>query len=256
VTIVSLTAVEESCDEVGADSLLAKHIILHTEDYTHFKQPNQQLLCIRRIALPPWNKGRACGQKRPFTAQQIETIRLELTRVATLKPLRIRDLALFNVGLDAMCRANEILSLRVDDIADQHGRVHEDFHVLQSKNGRTKIAALGQFSRDSLAEWIEVSEKSQSDYLWTALPKRGSSAPISRMQYSRLVKSWADIVKIDMRRYSTHSMRRTKSTIIYARTKNLRACQLLLGHCSIGSTAHYLGIDQEDALALARSTEI
>ena len=54
--------------------------------------------------------------------------------------------------------------------------------------------------------------------------------------------------------YGTHSLRRTKASIIYKQTGNLRAVQILLGHTKIESTVRYLGV--EDALALAEGTEI
>lgn len=55
--------------------------------------------------------------------------------------------------------------------------------------------------------------------------------------------------------YGTHSMRRTKASLIYRRTRNLRAVQLLLGHSKIESTVRYLGIEVEDALELAEQTD-
>jgi len=65
---------------------------------------------------------------------------------------------------------------------------------------------------------------------------------------------------VDRRRadakYSTHSLRRTKASIIYTASGNLRAAQILLGHSKIENTIRYLGIDVEDALALAENTEI
>jgi integrase len=56
--------------------------------------------------------------------------------------------------------------------------------------------------------------------------------------------------------YGTHSLRRTKASIIYKQTGNLRAVQILLGHTKIESTVRYLGVDVEDALALAERTEV
>jgi integrase len=58
------------------------------------------------------------------------------------------------------------------------------------------------------------------------------------------------------RLYGTHSLRRTKATLIYRRTGNLRAVQLLLGHTKIESTVRYLGIEVDDALAIAEQVEI
>jgi integrase len=54
----------------------------------------------------------------------------------------------------------------------------------------------------------------------------------------------------------THSIRRTKAKLIYTRTKNLRAVQLLLGHSRVESTVRYLGIDVDDALEISEQTEI
>ena len=56
--------------------------------------------------------------------------------------------------------------------------------------------------------------------------------------------------------YGTHSLRRTKASIIYKATGNIRAIQILLGHSKIENTVRYLGVDIEDALALAEKTEI
>jgi integrase len=61
---------------------------------------------------------------------------------------------------------------------------------------------------------------------------------------------------LDPADYGTHSMRRTKASLIYRRTKNLRAVQLLLGHTKLESTVRYLGIEVDDALELAEQTEV
>ena len=44
--------------------------------------------------------------------------------------------------------------------------------------------------------------------------------------------------------------------MIYRRTKNLRAVQLLLGHAKLESTVRYLGIEVDDALELAEQTDL
>jgi integrase len=58
------------------------------------------------------------------------------------------------------------------------------------------------------------------------------------------------------RRFDGHSLRRTKVALIYRRTGNLRAVQLLLGHTKLESTVRYLGIEVDDALAIAEQTDI
>jgi site-specific recombinase XerD len=79
---------------------------------------------------------------------------------------------------------------------------------------------------------------------------------ISTRQYAKLLKDWVADVGLDPRAYGTHSLRRTKATLIYRRTKNLRAVQLLLGHAKVESTVRYLGVELDDALEIAEQTEI
>jgi integrase len=203
-----------------------------------------------------WNKDRAVGQMKPFDPEEARHVREVLEAAARKSPARSRDLALFNLGLDAMCRAGEILALKTADVTDHLGRVVAEFDILQEKTGRTKTVTLGRDARRSLQDWIDLSGKEAGDFIFTSIGPRASNGPLSRMQYSRLVKSWAEIARLDHRRFSTHSMRRTKSSLIYRETKNLRACQHLLGHKSIGSTAEYLGIDRREALDIAKKIKI
>lgn len=79
---------------------------------------------------------------------------------------------------------------------------------------------------------------------------------LSTRQYSRLVKSWVNAIGLDPKIYGTHTMRRIKATLIYRRTQNLRAVQLLLRHTKLENTVRYLGIDNDDALEIAEQTEI
>lgn len=78
---------------------------------------------------------------------------------------------------------------------------------------------------------------------------------MSSRQYSRIVKGWAACIGLDPARYGTHSLRRTKATLIYKRTKNIRAIQLL-GHTKLESTVRYLGSEVDDALEISEQTEI
>ena len=83
-----------------------------------------------------------------------------------------------------------------------------------------------------------------------------SSNHISTRQYARIVHKWVEMIGLDTLLYGTHSLRRTKATLIYRRTKNLRAVQLLLGHTKLESTVRYLGIEVDDALEMAEQTEV
>jgi site-specific recombinase XerD len=75
-------------------------------------------------------------------------------------------------------------------------------------------------------------------------------------QYARLVSEWVSGIGLDPLKYATHSMRRTKATLIYRRTGNLRAVQLLLGHSKIESTVRYLGVEVDDAPEIAEKTDV
>src|SRR5690606_27537903 len=79
---------------------------------------------------------------------------------------------------------------------------------------------------------------------------------ITTHQYARRVKKWITSIGLDPSVYATHSMRRSKATLIYKMTKNLRTVQLLLGHTNMSSTVRYLGVEVDDALEIAESIEI
>ena len=109
-------------------------------------------------------------------------------------------------------------------------------------------------SRSRRAEWIRLSGLASDDFLF---PSRVHASPhLSTRQYARIVDSWVEEIGLDPAAYGTHSIRRTKPSLIYRRTKNLRAVQLLLGHMKLESTVRYLGIEVEDALELAEQTEV
>ena len=207
-------------------------------------------------ARPAWNKDRAVGQMKPLDPEEVQFIRDRLAEQAQRIPARMRDLALFNLGVDAMCRAGELLGLRVNDVTDHLGQVVAEFDVLQEKTGRSKTVTLGLPARKALQLWIDGSGKKPDAYLFTSIGARPSNGALTRKQYARLVKDWALMARQDPRRFSTHSMRRTKSSLIYRETKNLRACQHLLGHKNIGSTAEYLGVDKREALDLAKKISL
>jgi site-specific recombinase XerD len=106
----------------------------------------------------------------------------------------------------------------------------------------------------SLIAWLQEPVMIGSRYLW---PGRFHDRPyISTRQYARLVKGWVSSIGLEPSSYGTHSMRRTKVAQIYRKTGNLRAVQLLLGHMKMDSTVRYLGVELEDALAIAEAVDI
>lgn len=206
-----------------------------------------------KIENEPWNKNKAVGQMAPFSPEQCAIIRSLLAAEG-----KIRDLALFNMAIDTMLRASDLLPLRVIDITDHNGDVVHEFTIRQKKTGAGHVVALSPETRNSIADWLLASDKNKDPeaFLWTSIGNRKTGRHLTREQYANLVKKWSSLARIDPRRHSTHSMRRTKSAAIYDKTQNLAACQHLLGHKSIGSTAHYLGVDQRKALDLAKRIKI
>lgn len=195
----------------------------------------------------PWNKDKLVGQKRPFKLKEIWAIRVRLQLSC-----RTRDLALFNLGIDSKLRACDLVSLRVRDVATGD-RASSRAAVIQKKTGRPVQFELTEPTRDSVSTWVQAARLRPEDYLF---PSRVSNSPhLGTRQYARIVDSWVSEIGLDSSAYGTHSMRRTKASLVYRRTKNLRAVQLLLGHTKLESTVRYLGIEVEDALEMAEQTD-
>ena len=196
----------------------------------------------------PWNKGKLLGQKPPLKLKEIWAIRirLQLARQA-------RELALFNLAIDSKLRGCDLVGLRVHDVV--HGsRVAARAIVMQRKTGRPVQFEINDQTRDAVANWIATANLRPEHFLF---PSRVSESPhLSTRQYSRIVGSWVASIGLDPAAYGTHSLRRTKATLIYRRTKNLRAVQLLLGHTKLESTVRYLGIEVDDALEIAEQTDV
>lgn len=196
----------------------------------------------------PWNKGRLVGQKSPLRPKDIWAIRMRLQMAQ-----RLRDLALFNLGLDSKLRGCDLVRLRIGDIC-HGGHVASRAIVMQQKTKRPVQFEITATTRAALQAWIERRRPAGNDFLFPSRLHR--SEHLGTRQYARLLGQWVTDIGLDPTDYGTHSMRRTKATLIYRRTKNLRAVQLLLGHARIESTVRYLGIDVDDALEIAEQTEI
>lgn len=195
-----------------------------------------------------WNKGKLFGQKPPLKLKDVWDIRIYLQNAHA-----VRDLALFNLAIDSKLRGCDLVSLRVRDVT--HGnQVLSRAQVIQRKTQRPVQFELTEPTRKAVGAWLEKAALRPDRYLF---PSRLSASPhLSTRQYARMIRRWADAAGLDPTAYGTHSMRRTKATLIYKRTKNLRAVQLLLGHSKIESTIRYLGIEVDDALEISEQTEI
>ena len=196
----------------------------------------------------PWNKGKIVGQKAPLKLKDIWAIRIRLQLGH-----RTRELALFDLGLDSKLRACDLVRLRVRDVC--HGdRVSTRAIVLQQKTSQPVQFEITQPTRDAIGEWMKEAALTPDDFLF---PSRLHDSPhLGTRQYARILDSWVTEIGLDPTAYGTHTMRRTKASLIYRRTKNLRAVQSLLGHTKLESTVRYLGIEVEDALEMSEQTEI
>ena len=126
--------------------------------------------------------------------------------------------------------------------------------MLQQKTKRPVQFEITAPTREVITSWIQQAKLQSEDFLF---PSRVHESPhLSTRQYARIVDSWVNEIGLDTFAYGTHSIRRTKPTLIYRRTKNLRAVQLLLGHTKIESTVRYLGIEVDDALEMAEQNEV
>jgi integrase len=143
--------------------------------------------------------------------------------------------------------------LRVEDVAP-NGYAVDRATVRQKKTGRPVKFELTDQTRQAVDDFLKKAGKRPSEYLFTGL--RGRDRPMTARQYARLLADWLASIGLDPRVFGTHSLRRTKATLIYRRTGNLRAVQLLLGHTKIESTVRYLGIEVDDALAIAEQVDV
>ena len=165
---------------------------------------------------------------------------------------RLRDRAMFDLAIDSKLRGCDVVRIRIGDLISG-GRVRARAIAVQRKTGRPVQFELLEPARGSILAWLERRGSTLDDY---AFPSRIDNAAHRYRQYARLVDEWVTGIGLRREDYGTHSLRRTKASIIYKQTGNLRAVQILLGHTKIDSTVRYLGVDIEDALALAEGTEI
>ena len=174
----------------------------------------------------PWNKGKLVGQKAPLKLKDIWAIRVRLQIFA-----RARDLALFDLAIDSRLRACDLVRLRVRDVS--HGeRMAARTIVMQQKTRRPVHFEITEQTRKTVAAWIRSAGLQSDDFLF---PSRVHGSPhLATRQYARILDTWVNDIGLDPAAYGTHTMRRTKASLIYRRTKNLRAVQLLLGHTKLG----------------------
>lgn len=193
----------------------------------------------------PWNKGKLIGSKPPLRPSQVWSIRTKLQLQG-----RRRDLALFNLAIDSKLRGCDVVAIRVDDVAP-NGYAVDRAIVRQKKTGRPVQFEITEHTRQAVDDYLRVTGRKLGEFLFA-----GHNGGLTVRQYARLVRQWVASIGLDPLKFGTHSLRRTKATLIYRRTGNLRAVQLLLGHTKIESTVRYLGIEIDDAIEIAEKTDV
>ena len=186
------------------------------------------------------------GAKLPLRPMHVWAIRVRLQIEH-----RLRDLALFDIALDSKLRGCDVVTLRVADVVAA-GTLRRRAIVIQQKTGRPVQFEITEQARRSLGDWLRVRRPDG----WLFPSRMVSGAHLSTLQYMRLVKQWIALIGLEPADYGSHSLRRTKVSMLYRKTGNLRACQLLLGHSKLESTVRYLGVELDDALALSEALEI
>ena len=198
--------------------------------------------------LPLGSKGKLVGQKPPLKPKEVWSIRVRLQILE-----KTRDLALLNMAIDSKLRSCDLVALRISDVVVA-GNVRERAVIVQQKTGRPVQFELTEQTREAVHAWMSHGSMQDGDYLF---PSRVDTClHLSTRQYARIVKKWVASIGLDPHKYGTHSLRRTKAALIYKKTGNLRAVQLLLGHTKLESTVRYLGIEVDDALKISEQVEL
>jgi integrase len=200
------------------------------------------------------------SDNEPATQQQFRGAKLPLKpmhiwgmRARLQVERRWRDLALLDVAIDSRLRGCDLVALRTSDVL-AGGTVRRRAMVVQQKTGRPVQFEITDQARQSVSRWLRQRRPGPENWLFPSRMDRARH--LSARQYARLVKRWVTLVELEPSAYATHSLRRTKVSLLYRKTGNLRACQLLLGHTKLESTVRYLGVELDDALEMSAALEI
>lgn len=195
----------------------------------------------------PWNKGKLNGSKPPLLPKHVWAIRTRLHMLG-----RKRDLALFNLAIDSKLRGCDLVRLRITDVAPR-GFAVDRASVRQRKTSHPVKFEITEQTKLAIDAYVTALPNIGDLFLF---PGKTVGSHLSTRQYARLLDNWLSLIGLDPSIFGTHSLRRTKATLIYRKTGNLRAVQLLLGHTKIESTVRYLGIEVDDALEIAEKVDV
>jgi integrase len=187
--------------------------------------------------------------KKPLNENQVKTLR----KLVAEKPLQS---LLLNLGCDLMLRAQDLLQMRISSVMNESGTPKTEVKVKQKKTGKTTLSIpLSPNSIKVIKEFLI--DKDLDDFIFKGQMSHFTRKPITTQQYAKIVKKWMKSLGVeDVSQYSTHSIRKSKPTLIYNKTKNVDAVRRLLGQSSVTATREYLGTSDESSLDLARTINI
>ena len=188
--------------------------------------------------------------KRPLSERQVKSLR-KLVEGNELHEL------LLNLSVDLMLRGGDLLRLRVSDVLTESGTVKSEVKIKQQKTNKTTLSIpLSKNSINVIKKYIVG--RDMDDFVFRSQFSHFTNKPLSIFQYSRIVKKWMGehLGLDDVSSFSTHSLRKTKSSVIYQKTQSVEIVRRLLGQSSVTATSAYLGIEDSDALEVARTINI
>ena len=188
--------------------------------------------------------------KRPLSERQVKSLR-KLVEGNELHEL------LLNLSVDLMLRGGDLLQLRVSDVLTESGTVKSEVKIKQQKTNKTTLSIpLSKNSINVIKKYIVG--RDMDDFVFRSQFSHFTNKPLSIFQYSRIVKKWMGehLGLDDVSSFSTHSLRKTKSSVIYQKTQSVEIVRRLLGQSSVTATSAYLGIEDSDALEVARTINV
>jgi integrase len=160
---------------------------------------------------------------------------------------------MFDLAIDSKLRGCDLVRLTIGQLV-VNATIRHRATTIQQKTEKPVQFEVTEQTRESLLAWLIHRGGALDDYVFSSRVRTGKH--LSTRQYARLVGDWVEAAGLGRSAYGTHSLRRTKVALLYKRTGNLRAVQILLGHTKLESTVRYLGVDAENALPLSEATEI
>ena len=188
--------------------------------------------------------------KRPLSERQVKSLR-KLVEGNELHEL------LLNLSVDLMLRGGDLLRLRVSDVLTESVTVKSEVKIKQQKTKKPTLSIpLSKNSINVIKKYIVG--RDMDDFVFRSQFSHFTNKPLSIFQYSRIVKKWMGehLGLDDVSSFSTHSLRKTKSSVIYQKTQSVEIVRRLLGQSSVTATSAYLGIEDSDALEVARTINI